>query len=97
MPGHTNGKSNGNGNGTSNFKIIGSGEVYTGKVIYIGSDAYTTTGGGFEGTSQKLEQTNNVKNTNAITNGIMTRSTVQPQNPIKSQTRVKFNGEYQLG
>ena len=92
-PGHT----NGNGNGTSNFKIIGSGKEYTGKVIYIGSDAYTTVGGAFEGTSQKLEQINNVKSrqNNVVTNSTMALPAAQVPNPIKSQTRVKFNGEYQ--
>ena len=74
----------------SQYKIIGSGEAYSGNMIKIGSDMFTTIGGGLEGTSQKLERIN--KNT-----GVMnTNGTTRRENPqdIKSQTTVKYNGEY---
>tara|TARA_B100001094_G_C17887212_1_gene649831 strand:+ start:296 stop:799 length:504 start_codon:yes stop_codon:yes gene_type:complete len=48
-PGHT------NGNNIS-YKIAGTDVSYSGKVIMIAGEPFSTDGGGIEGTSQRLEQ-----------------------------------------
>tara|TARA_B100001094_G_scaffold285006_1_gene298850 strand:- start:782 stop:1243 length:462 start_codon:yes stop_codon:yes gene_type:complete len=43
---------------TRQYKIAGTNEFYSGMVVQIGDDMFTTKGGAFEGTSQRLEQSN---------------------------------------
>ena len=43
---------------TRQYKIHGTNQFYSGMVVQIGADMFTTKGGAFEGTSQRLETSN---------------------------------------
>ena len=64
------------------YQIYGSSLEYTGKVVKIGEDLFTTNGGGFEGTSQKVTEVQ-MDNTQTITT-----TTQQAMDPL-NQTNLK--------
>ena len=46
-----------------NYEIAGTGRGYTGRIIKLGDQLYTTVGGGIEGDRQRLIETDNVSTT----------------------------------
>ena len=64
------------------YQIYGSSLEYTGRVVKIGEDLFTTNGGGFEGTSQKVTEVQ-MDNTQTITT-----TTQQAMDPL-NQTNLK--------
>tara|TARA_R110002074_G_scaffold381428_1_gene560459 strand:+ start:36 stop:467 length:432 start_codon:yes stop_codon:yes gene_type:complete len=84
------------------YVIAGTNEKYSGRVIMIGGDPFTTVDGGIEGNNQKLEDSQqNQTTTNPVTRTFVSRVVYYGQDgsevPIGSDLHEHQRGQIMLG